>query len=431
MNLSQVKLLIVDQSLRDLNGHHSEYDLSVARAAKRLSVLPIIATHVQCDAGISCDDAPIRRHFKRGWDEVHQSTLTRIARQILGNLPRPLRAPVVRLGSKARRLVQEADKTSRSRPRLPSFGDELRSLIRIEGLSDRDHVLIHTVGVAELQSFITSCATLNEFPIMHVLLRRDAEEPSVAAEAWGGLRGLFERIRRTPGLMSKIRFYADTADLCDQYGQIGEGIRFELLPIPHELGEALDITETRRPGPVRITYLGNARTEKGFHYLPALVSALKSSYLDTGKVRFIFQANANMSLEEHVISAARRRLGRYAMEHVELLNGPLSMDEFQARLLEADIVLLPYQAHFYRRRSSGILVQALVAGRPVVVPSDTWMARSAPVGAAVSFGGPPDLAKAVARAIDNLSALVTHARAAAPQWRRAHTATALVQHLLR
>ncbi len=43
------KLLIVDQSLRDLNGHHFEYDVSVAAAASQRGISAVIAAHKSCD----------------------------------------------------------------------------------------------------------------------------------------------------------------------------------------------------------------------------------------------------------------------------------------------------------------------------------------------------------------------------------------------
>ena len=38
-------------------------------------------------------------------------------------------------------------------------------------------------------------------------------------------------------------------------------------------------------------------------------------------------------------------------------------------------MLLPYEADNYYARSSGILVECLAAGIPVVVPSATWLSR--------------------------------------------------------
>jgi len=40
-----------------------------------------------------------------------------------------------------------------------------------------------------------------------------------------------------------------------------------------------------------------------------------------------------------------------------------------------DLVVIPYAADNYSARSSGVLMEALAAGRPVLAPTCTWMAR--------------------------------------------------------
>jgi hypothetical protein len=48
--MSPPKLIIVDQSLRDHDGHYCEYDQSVARAAQAMGMEAIVAAHRECPA---------------------------------------------------------------------------------------------------------------------------------------------------------------------------------------------------------------------------------------------------------------------------------------------------------------------------------------------------------------------------------------------
>ena len=430
MGLGAVRFVVIDQSLRDMNGHYYEYDISIAEAARDMGVAPQVVANRGCDPALASDAMPIRSYFTWAWDEGHQDRTTRLARYVLGGMPAEVRPFVIALGSRAHRWLQgPAGKTNGAR-RLPSFGHELSALIRAERLTHGDHVLVHTLSVAELHSMIDALRHRRDLPALHILLRRDAGEPAVQFDHWGGIQAAFVHVRGDSELLSCMRFYSDTVQLCRQYEALSGGLPVTLLPIPHGLLLPSVPGESRPSGPACVTYLGNARTEKGFHFLPAAIDSLRVSHIETGRLRFVIQANANLSLEEAVIAGARRKLAAYGKTKVELLIKPLTIAEFQARLLQADLILLPYLPECYRNRSSGILVQALVCGRPVVVPSGTWLSDCAPPEVAVMFDGPKDLPKAIAEAVERLPELLTAAAKFAPQWYQTHNAKALVSRLL-
>lgn len=425
------KLLIVDQSLRDLNGHHYEYDISVSAAAAGMGISALIAAHESWDSALGAAGADITPYFRRSWDDVHQSGLVRIVRRVLTPLPAPVRSSVIWAGSRLRKTLGRGRRDLSSSGELPSFGNELAALIDTEGLTATDHVLVHTLSMAELFSMITALELCDNLPIVHVVLRRDADEPAVCNGPWGGIQSAFTRVRTSAMLRQSLRFYADTSHLCSQYEALSGGVPVALMPIPHGLSGAISESPTAaRHRPMTATYLGNARTEKGFHYLPEAVDALRSSHIEAGRLRFVIQANANLSLEDDIIARGRRRLRRYASEQVELIDSALDVPGFHERLFEADIILLPYQAEHYRKRSSGILVQALVAGRPVVVPSGTWLSDCAPPESSVTFDDPGDLANAIALAVERLPDLRQAALRMAPAWRERHSAEMLVKRLL-
>jgi glycosyltransferase involved in cell wall biosynthesis len=426
------KLLIVDQSLRDLNGHHFEYDISVAAAAIGMGISALIAAHEGCDPSLRAAGATITPYFHRAWDDVHQGRFVRAVRQVLTPLPGPIRAAVIWTGSRVKVALGGAGTSeASSRRSLPSFGTELAALIDAEDLAVTDHVLVHTLSLAELHALTAALEPRGKLPTIHIVLRRDADEPAIRNGPWGGIRLVFDRVRTSEALRRHLRFYADTSQLCRQYEALSGGVPVAQLPIPHGLPveeRKSEISTLNRP--MTATYLGNARTEKGFHYLPDAIDALRASHLETGRLRFVIQANANLSLEDDVIARSRRRLQRYPAEQVELIDRPLHVADFQRRLLDADLILLPYQAERYRKRSSGILVQALVGGIPVVVPGGTWLSECAPAGASVAFDDPKDLAKAIAAAVERWPDLRHAARRAAPAWREMHSGETLVRCLL-
>jgi glycosyltransferase involved in cell wall biosynthesis len=429
--LRPAKLVIVDQTLRDYNGHHCELDHAVAQAAEAIGIRPIVAANRRCDTQIAALFPELRRYFTCSWVEAHLGRRNQFIAQVLAFLPPSTRAVALLAGSAAKRLTRRGPQRNIKPQSLPSFGAELADLVVKEHLEPSDHVLIHSLSVAELHALIEALSRSSVLPMFHIVLRRDADEIAVKDDAWGGIRGVFSSLHGDERLRARLRFYSDTHHLCRQYEAISASLTVQLLPIPHGLSDQAASMPRRAQGdPVCVTYLGNARTEKGFHYLPDVVDKLRASHIETGRLRFVLQANANIGMEEAIITSARRRLARYPIHQVELLLRPLTIPEFQRYLLRSDIVLLPYQAEPYRRRSSGILVQALVCGRPVIVPRHTWLADEAPSAAAIVYDDPTHLPRAILDASDRIEELRAAACEAAPEWRRFHNADNLLRTLI-
>ena len=313
---------------------------------------------------------------------------------------------------------------------VAGLGDEVLALVRAERFGADDHVLVHTFSVPELDSLIEIARAHEGLPLIHIVLRRDAEEASVAEGPNGGIRGSFARIAASRFAAATLRLYADTDALAQQYGALARGLPVGVMPIPHCLPPDVPADTARPDGPLRIVYLGDARGEKGFHLLPGVVEVLAGGYLETGRARFVLQANISVAGDDGSLAAARQTLGGYAKEQVELLTEQLDMPAFHALVRSADIVLLPYDRQAYLRRSSGILIQALAAGRVVVVPAGTWMADQVDEAASALFGGAQDLAAAVAAALDRWPALSSAAQRRAASFRIQHDPSRFVAELL-
>src|SRR5207244_6864059 len=116
---------------------------------------------------------------------------------------------------------------------------------------------------------------------------------------------------------------------------------------------------------------------------------------------------------------SRRRLEASRGGGVELLYRPLSGPEYYRQLGEMDIVLLPYLAECYRRRSSGIFAQAVATGKIVVAPRGTTMAAWVEhfgIGSCILYDDASDLPAAVAEAIERCPSLRDAAREVGREW---------------
>lgn len=262
--------------------------------------------------------------------------------------------------------------------RYYAFKGVTRRLMHSLRPDDGDIVFCPTVLEVEACAI---AAVLRETPYSkkapwHLLCRRNllsgrradyaAQESTLAA-----FRRAFAPVRQAAAT-GAVHFYTDTPELSEQHSLLGVA-GFSTLPIPHTFRPR---HTSRLPGaPLRLTYLGDARKEKGYHHLPTAIGNLWTAHVQTEKVRFVIQSNYNTPAGEVEAVIARGQLEAFDSDGVELVYGPLPSEEYADLLLSSDAVLIPYDQDRYYARSSGILVEALSAGIPVVVPAGTWMAR--------------------------------------------------------
>ncbi|MGC1928719.1 MAG: glycosyltransferase, partial [Candidatus Nitrosopolaris sp.] len=246
-------------------------------------------------------------------------------------------------------------------------------------LEKGDIVFIPTVGLTELFGFLEYFrkSADSDLASWHMLFRRNIYTGR-ETEYWRQdeklriLRNtLVHFIQNLQG--QKVFFYTDTEELTMQYNRLGIS-SFYTLPVPHTVPASVQEIGADKSSLI-ITYIGDARTEKGYQFLPHLVHDLWSDYVLPRKIRFMFQSNFNIPKGEPKIVVARSELESLPSDKVELIYNPLSFEDYLKLLLKSNIALLPYDRDNYFARSSGILVECLAAGIPVVVPSATWLSR--------------------------------------------------------
>jgi glycosyltransferase involved in cell wall biosynthesis len=404
------RLLVVDQSLRGFAGHHYDYSRAVieAAAAQGLEVL-LAPNHAFPENNLA--GARVVGRFSGAWNEAGLSSTVGTARNILARLPDGPRHLLV--GAAARLRPSTAPLARKADCR---FAQELTAILAAAKMRECDHALIHTVGDAELLGLGETMPGRARIPgLLHIVLRFDGTPAT---------RDALGKLQETA---TRIRFWTDTQALAEQYRELGAR-EIGVLPIPHGLRDFRP--PPRQHGqPLTISYLGGARGDKGFDSLPGLVEALAAEFLESGRARFLVQASYSLSLEEPLMARTKQALKRFPREWVEVIEAPLSSGDFERALVRSDILLLPYRPEIYRRRSSGLLIQAMVCGIPTILPEGTWLETEAPKAGHVAFGGQVTLAEATRTAINQHQDLSAAARAVATSARERHDAEKLVRCL--
>ena len=185
-------------------------------------------------------------------------------------------------------------------------------------------------------------------------------------------RQAFARIARSPA-RDRIRLFADSESLIDEYTALAPELEFALAPIPHVREEP---QEARPGGAFRVGSVGEARENKGFHLLPRLVR--RAAEAGVHGVEFHLHSFA----QDPNSAFLRRALAGLRHPSVRLYPDEMPAGEYRRFLASLDLVVLPYTLDNYHAQTSGVFAEAVAAGKLVVVPRGSWMARQL-----AAFGG--------------------------------------------
>ena len=379
------RLFIIEQNALGVGGHYFAYTSCVAQAAASAGLDVTILQNHRLSAEWGVDEVHAIPAFARTWGETETAGH---ADWGSGN------------------VVYEYLEAVAANP--PGRGD---------------HVLFHTLGRVELGEVLRYLASLpptSDMPVHHILLRYDPEELRSTIIK---LEPVLAKIRNAPYLEKAVRFYTDTVQLTDAYRRMAR-LPFKTLPIPFRQDYLVDAqakraTQAASKRPLTFIYLGDARIEKNFHYLPDAIAALHAKYGRAGRVRFRLQCNFNTPGGEPHQLAAVQRLGQFSEDYVRLVDKPMGSAEYYQMLSDADVVLIPYSPSRYRERSSGVLVEAMAAGKPVITSRGSWMDSLVSDDHAILFDEPCELHRAIEQMIlnyDHYRAGAEKLRAASLQW---------------
>jgi hypothetical protein len=393
--------VVIDHSVKRIGGHNYEYALHILTAAEREGYRPILAVN--------------RRFFERqrlpaSW-QLHtpfRHTTYEAAR--LAAKQRQLDPDGVLTSEEANQLSLPAERRgSRSWMRaLPAgprrylirryenirrriighYADDLAQLFGPLHLDRGDHVFVPTLTEDDLVGLLVffrrheSAASRVMWHLQFHFSLYEGREPGYADQdaRLVRLRQLFGAAASTLP-QGCVRFYTTTEILADQYNRLGAS-HFQTLPYP--VNPAL--LENPRSGgpdvPLRVTCAGGVRAEKGTQELYRSVAPLWRDYFESGRLQLVVQAKRLGKLPTEL-----RRHARYDREpaavigatqsppKVVVIRWPLSTQQYLDLIRNSHIGLLLYDADQYYARCSGVMVEMLKAGAPVIVPAGCWMAE--------------------------------------------------------
>lgn len=328
------RFVLLDPTLRNEMGHHYHYAENVLSGARRLGCETIAA---------------INRAF-----EVHLEEADRVH-------------PVYWFDFWGRNVgvpgMPRGEQTSRH------FVEQTKRVIEAEQLGPHDEVYVPNISDADLAALTTwlQQSRGRAGPRWHLFVRHDLPPDP---------RSRVASMRALGGADSPVRalFYTDTAELAEQH-QRASGIAVTVLPIPVAAAPmARRPQRARRPW--RVTYLGDARAEKGYDVLPEIVRGC-ADLVAAGQIAFHIQTAGSSA--EAACQQATAELETLAVgPAIKLYPDRLSAEAYDALLAQADVILALYHGPTYARRSSHVVAEGLCSGKVVLTTRDSAPGRLLP-----------------------------------------------------
>jgi glycosyltransferase involved in cell wall biosynthesis len=199
------------------------------------------------------------------------------------------------------------------------------------------------------------------------------------------------------------------------------------FPLPKYYGD--------KPGRVRqsdgklvISFLGQADLRKNSALIPRIVSRVLA---EVDNVHFFIQCYSASKYRKALTHSICKQL-----EHnpqVSLSTVPLEFEEYQRRVKNSDLVVLPYNSQVYRIITSGVLADAAAFGVPCVVPGNTWCSSAVNQGWAsgtvFNQDSVAEISDAIVESVNNIDELLTLASSRAARWAENHSVKAYLEKI--
>lgn len=203
--------------------------------------------------------------------------------------------------------------------------------------------------------------------------RNNAGEYDVLSGSYrfrGSSRVLAKVLRSFAGPVSRgeVELASDSVRLAEQHSRLG-GVRFETYCHPRT-SDHLPLSRRETREETVFTALGPPRYEKGSDLILFAVEHLLRDQPDF-PARFVIQWNSDVFFPD----GRECRVSEFLSTHpkVSFIRTALTTEEYQRWLDGSDYVLLPYRREQYHARLSGIAIEAFQSGASCICISDTWV----------------------------------------------------------
>ncbi len=178
----------------------------------------------------------------------------------------------------------------------------------------------------------------------------------------------------------RLHFYSTTQPMTAQFQRMGVA-DFQWLPYPTNEAFRTETAVSSRPREttLRLVCPGHVRQEKGRQQLADFFADSYEKYFQNGRMQLQLQLDLRRFLQclpNRIVRQIRADRQRSPDKGpVVPVQHPLDKDQYVQLIRDTNIGLLLYDSKTYYARCSGILVEMLTAGVPVIVPAGCWLSE--------------------------------------------------------
>ena len=387
------RLFIVDPSLKDLRGHHfmMTHGATTSALEHNFSVYWFVSGDFEVARS---DEIPDGATAIPCFDQTMYGNPTTKPQALADTSGRGPRTPI---GWLYRKLAASQKKEKSSAPdyAIP-FATALLEAFRKYEVSSADRVLFHTADgmIFRALEHVVRKLPQKDCPVFHVATPYDPMGTMPNRKSAQEVTDVIARLDRLDLLEKKVFLYGENEYLAQHLSALW--LTFvRPLPVPATAAEQEVVEEARifrketlgvKEDELLVVSLGAARQEKGFDLTPAII---RSCYEELGrrglsdqKVKFAIQASPQIIGRTALMAKVVDQLKAFDAPAIHVAEDHFSTTTYQYYLHAADCILMPYDEKAYRVRSSGIVTEALQAGKIIVAKSGSY-----PAVLANEFGG--------------------------------------------
>jgi glycosyltransferase involved in cell wall biosynthesis len=372
---TQPRLILVDDNIRDVGGHYFELATLLLEGAQKLGYQPVLATNSRFDEPHA---------FNPTW-KLHQVFHTRrLVRWSLGvdgnsQFQRDLSGNPVGVRGLQKLLAMKADyfvaPAKRPQKMLQQWSDDLCQLLAKIKPTPHDCLLVNTADDFSMLA-LANAMQRAQLPAMRIdvifhFALYDGEQP----DRKNRLDQIGRQIRTAIKLLHphQVHLHATTDTLASQLRESECGTRVTSIPYP---------TRKRKvtaafAGPLKAVLAGLPRAEKGKDAIANLLAGIEKTLLKDGRFRMSMQMPKDRwqsMIPKSLHPAFEAAVKGEANGPLEVLTANLSTADYHHWLDTANVGLFLYEPARYIARCSGVLLEMLVRGVPVIVPDHCWLA---------------------------------------------------------
>lgn len=294
-------------------------------------------------------------------------------------------------------------------------------------------VLFHSASLSMLNDIIDYLLAEpdEETPCFFMRIMYAADPSGFAYSAWY-LDQLYKKLRNSGFVGRKIILCSETRAM-ESY--LSGWLGLPVTQLHHATAFAGHASAPKRmPAknePFKVTFLGEARREKGYDLLPQILKDLNNlSGFTTTELNIQCATNAIDPAEKAFVNSVNVEIDRIG-GHTKIVyhNSHLSPEKYRELIQSSDLILLLHDPESYGLRGSAVFNDAVLSAKPFLVRRGTSMEQEADLPGMVTWDDQKTASEQLLFAFQNQDLLKTEAYRASLQWFRSCRPTAIISKI--